>query len=120
MKTENRNPIEVASQNPVGACIVDQLVKIFRREGQRHGLTRPIFDVDGTRLFRASEAAEMIGCYKGTPKRWADGGWIPDTKQGIHRLFTLRQVYLLAQFYSVPKHDHDARSEVSKMIFECW
>lgn len=85
-----------------------------------HGNSRPLFTDEGTRLFRASEAADIIGCHKGTPGRWARDGWIPKSRQGRFHVYTMRQVYMLARFHDIPKHDHDARSEFSKFIFENW
>ena len=73
------------------------------------------------RLYRVSEAARHIGCSAGAiTHRWESQGWIPKPSFDGHRLYTAEQVELLALFFSVPCHDHDKRSKVSKRIFKNW
>lgn len=122
-KRQKRDPVrELVERDPVCARIVDQLEDIYRRPARKksHYWPRRLFDDDGERLYLEVEAAEMIGCAKGSVARWANGGWIPNTKRGNTRVFTRHQIFLLERFYAIPKHDHDARSEVSKYIFENW
>lgn len=74
------------------------------------------------RVFRESEVLRMLGIPRITMIRWRNDGWVPDasTQHRNRRVFTRRQIDLLAHFYEQPCHDHEARSKASRFLFLRW